>query len=194
MLAFGLAMDAFAVSVANGICYPEEGALKTALACGVSFGLFQAVMPLIGFLAGYSFLHIISAFDHWVALILLGIIGGRMIYGAIKDMYAPDDEEKECPRFSARTLIVQAFATSIDALAVGIGLGVIEINIGLAVSVIGIVTFFCSFVGVIIGRLFGGKLSDKAQLLGGIVLVIIGVNIFCEHTGLLYHAVHAIRF
>ena len=175
-MALGLAMDAFAVSVANGICY-RGSKVKLSLQCGLFFGFFQALMPLIGFFAGQAFLPFISGVAHWIALILLSVIGGKMIAGGIKEMRSPDKCSAHAPRLSVNTLLVQALATSIDALAVGIGLGVMDVNIALVVFMIGIITFICSFSGVFIGRLFGARLSDKAQLLGGVVLILIGLNI-----------------
>lgn len=178
LLAFSLSMDAFAVSVANGMCYRMR-VWKNALASGLAFGLFQAAMPLIGYLAGMSFRSVIERFDHWIALILLSIIGGKMIYEAIKQMRRPEDCQVR--EFSLKGLVLQAVATSIDALAVGVSLGIMQINIYVAVGSIGIITFLCSFIGVYIGKIFGGLLKDKAELLGGAILVIIGVRIFAEH-------------
>lgn len=181
-LAFGLAMDAFAVSVTNGMCY-RANPMKTALGSGLAFGFFQGMMPLVGYLAGHAFSDVIGVVDHWIALLLLGFIGGRMIAGAVRARQTPED----CPAeraFSLKTLSVQAVATSIDALVVGVGLGVMQVSLLTAVSVIAAITFCCSFAGVHIGRLVGGALGNKAEALGGCILVLIGLRIFLEHLGI----------
>lgn len=182
-LAFGLAMDAFAVSVTNGMCYRMNTA-KNALSSGLAFGLFQGLMPLIGYFAGHTFSGAIERFDHWIALLLLSLIGGKMIYEAIRDGKKPEN----CPTraFSVKTLTLQAVATSIDALAVGVSLGVMQVDIFLSVGIIAAITFLCSFTGVLIGKRFGGWLQDKAEILGGVILILIGANIFLEHSGLLF--------
>lgn len=178
LTAFSLATDAFAVSVTNGLCHKKMNPLHNSLASGITFGLFQAIMPLIGFLIGNLFKEIAEGIDHWIALILLGIIGGKMIYDSLQK----NDEAEACPtEFSLRTLILQGIATSIDALAVGIGFSMVNIDITSTCIAIGVVTFACSFVGVQIGRRFGMVLNDKAQLIGGVVLVLIGINIFAGH-------------
>lgn len=180
-LAFGLSMDAFAVSVSNGMCY-KMNPLKNALSSGLAFGLFQGLMPLIGYLAGRSFSDVIESVDHWIALVLLSFIGGKMIVEAVKMRKEPEDC-KTYRAFSFRTLTVQAIATSIDALAVGVSLGVMKANILLSVGVIALITFCCSFAGVFIGKKCGVLLQDKAEILGGVILILIGVNIFLEHVG-----------
>lgn len=179
-IAFGLAMDAFAVSVSNGICYRHAG-FKEAFATAFTFGVFQAVMPLIGFFAGRTVSSYVEFIDHWIALALLGFIGGSMIFEGIKELRHP--EKKPCnTTCSFKDLIVQGIATSIDALAVGVGLAVINTNIYEAVGLIGIITFITCLAGVYIGRGFGGVLKEKAEICGGCILVIIGIKIFVEHT------------
>ena len=178
-LAIGLAMDAFAVSVANALCYRSFGR-REALLCGGAFGLFQAAMPLLGYLSGSLFSEAMESIDHWVALILLGIIGGKMIVEAIKEMRCGCEDLPD-KRFTMGTLFVQAVATSIDAFAIGIGFSVLKVSIGLACTCIGVITFLLCPIGCYLGRRFGLKLSQKAQLLGGILLLLIGVRIFLSH-------------
>ncbi len=179
ILGVGLAMDAFAVSITNGMC---AGRLKHrhALLDGLTFGLFQAAMPLIGFFLGLSFMKYISAVDHWIAFLLLGGIGVNMILGALKK-----EEEEECSNpFTFKNMMVQGVATSIDALAVGIGFSTELAGYQDAfstVAVIGIATFAISTAGVYIGKFFGGLLKEKAQIFGGLILVGIGAKILIEH-------------
>jgi putative Mn2+ efflux pump MntP len=175
-------MDAFAVSITNGMCY-RMNTLKNALYSGLAFGLFQGIMPLIGYFAGATFSSAISSLDHWIALVVLGVIGGKMIWEAVKEMRNP--EACEIKAFSVRTLAVQAVATSIDALAVGVSLGIMQVDVFAAASLIAAITFGCSFLGVFIGKRFGGWLQDKAELLGGAILVLIGLKIFLEHMGVI---------
>jgi len=179
-IALGLSMDAFAVSISNGICYKKIG-IKEAVFTALTFGFFQAVMPLVGYFAGTQVSGLITSIDHWVALILLSFIGGTMIFGAIKDLRYPE----ACAinqRFTAKGLLMQGVATSIDALAVGVSLAVIRTNIWTAVSFIGMTTFVCSFAGVYIGKTFGCLLKEKAEIFGGCLLIVIGLKIFIEHT------------
>lgn len=183
LLAIGLAMDAFAVSVTNGMCY-RIPLLKNALASGLAFGIFQGMMPLIGYLAGYAFHDTITAVEHWVALLLLGFIGGKMILSAIRQQCHPQ-ASPPFKVFSLRTLMLQAVATSIDALSVGVGLGVMNVNVLVAVGVISLVTFLCCVSGVVIGKHVGTFFQDKAELLGGVILILIGARIFMEHYGIL---------
>ncbi len=179
ILGIGLAMDAFAVSITNGMC---GGRLKPrhALVDGLTFGLFQAAMPLIGLFLGMSFMKYISAVDHWIGFILLAGIGINMIRGVLKK-----EEEEQCSTpFTAKNLLIQGVATSIDALAVGIGMTADITSYSeayLTVAIIGISTFIISTAGVYIGRLFGGMLKDKAQIFGGLILIGIGTKILIEH-------------
>lgn len=177
--AFSLSMDAFAVSITNGMCYKNVSRWKNSLSSGICFGFFQALMPLLGFFAGSLFSDLVEGIDHWIALILLGLIGGKMVADAIKDMRAP--EACDITDFSFKTLLLQGIATSIDAFVIGIGFAVMNINIAFACSTIGIITLLFSFIGVHIGKGIGGFLSDKAQLIGGIILILIGIKIFYEH-------------
>lgn len=180
LIALGLAMDAFAVSVSNGICYRKAG-LKEAFYTAFTFGLFQAGMPLIGYYAGSTFSASVAFLDHWIALALLSFIGGSMIYSAIKEIRNPGTERYRAA-CNLKDLILQGIATSIDALAVGISFAVIQTNIFMAVVLIGLVTFICCFIGVIIGRGFGNRLKEKAEILGGCILILIGIKILIEHT------------
>lgn len=180
LLGIGLAMDAFAVSVTNGLCAGKFKA-RHALADGLTFGLFQAAMPLIGFFLGLSFMKYIEPLDHWIAFILLGGIGANMIIGVLKK-----GEEETCAAspFTVKNLLVQGVATSIDALAVGIGFSTQLSGYGdafLTVGIIGVSTFIISTAGVYIGKLFGGLLKEKAQILGGVILIGIGAKILIEH-------------
>ena len=178
LLGLGMAMDAFAVSVSNGLAHRGRP-LPCALACGMAFGLAQAAMPLLGFFAGYTFSGYIHRFDHWVALALLALLGGRMVWEARGEEIEP----LSCPRrLTGRLLLGQAVATSIDALALGVSLSCIGANIWQAAAIIGGCTFLCCFVGVYLGHRFGCLLGRWAQVVGGWLLVGIGVKIFLEHT------------
>ena len=180
MIAVGLAMDAFAVSLSNGMAIPNLR-LRDALKFGFFFGLFQALMPLIGWAAGHLFSSYITAFDHWIAFALLGYIGAKMIYDVIR---GGDEEAQGSTQFSI--LIVLAVATSIDALAVGISLAMAgNVNILTAVLLIGVITFTLSAAGVKIGNVFGSRFEKKAQTAGGVILVLLGLKILLEHLGVL---------
>lgn len=179
LTALGLAMDAFAVSVSNSMCY-RNLSFRQIVANSLTFGFFQALMPLAGFFAGRIFAGKIEAIDHWVALLLLCLIGGKMLFEGIR---ALKNEGQSCPAglFGLRTLLTQAVATSIDALAVGVSFAALAVNIWLAVGLIGVVTFvFCIF-GGLLGKKFGALLGDWAEILGGLILVGIGIKIFVEH-------------
>ena len=181
-IAVGLSMDAFAVSIANGAACKKLRPVF-ALKLGIAFGLFQALMPFLGWCVGRAGESIINNVDHWIALLLLGFLGGRMIWEAIRHK----EEETECrDDIKWRTLLMLAIATSIDALATGVilpsAVGAYTIwLILLSVAIIGCVTFGFSFGGAYIGRKFGSLLSSKAEIFGGIVLIGIGVKIFIEH-------------
>ncbi|MCI9272805.1 MAG: manganese efflux pump [Clostridiales bacterium] len=183
-IAIGLSMDAFAVSVTNG-AVTRGLRIAHALKIAVCFGLFQAVMPMIGWAIGKAGEGLISQLDHWIAFVLLGYIGGKMIYDAWKDR----NKETECQSrnpIGFRMLIVMAIATSIDALATGIilpsAVGASTVALmGYAVSIIGVTTFAISLSGVFIGKKFGDLFCSKAELLGGFVLVFIGTKILIEH-------------
>ena len=184
LLAVGLSMDAFAVSVCKGLCM-KKADLRAQVICGAWFGGFQGLMPLIGFLLGTLFADAIVAVDHWIAFILLALIGINMLKEAL--------EKKECDccdtneaDLSVKTMFVMAVATSIDALAVGISLAMAgDVNIVAAVLLIGVTTFLLSGVGVKVGNIFGSRFEKKAQLLGGVILILLGTKILLEHLGIL---------
>ena len=178
ILAVGLSMDAFAVSVCKGL---SLGKIKPKHMCiaGAWFGGFQALMPLIGYFLGSFFAEMIEKNDHWVAFVLLAIIGGNMI----KESFGKD--EKVDSSMDVKSMLLLAIATSIDALAVGVTFAFLQVQIVPAVSFIGVITFIFSAVGVKIGSLFGTKYKSKAELFGGIVLVLIGIKILLEGIGVL---------
>lgn len=178
ILAVGLSMDAFAVSVCKGL---SLGKIKPKHMCiaGAWFGGFQALMPLIGYFLGSFFAEMIEKYDHWVAFVLLAIIGGNMI----KESF--DKDEKVDSSMDVKSILLLAIATSIDALAVGVTFAFLQVQIVPAVSFIGVITFIFSAVGVKIGSLFGTKYKSKAELFGGIVLVLIGIKILLEGIGVL---------
>jgi manganese efflux pump family protein len=180
LLAFGVAMDAFAVSITNGLCY-QKFRRKEALITAFTFGLFQAGMPMIGYYIGNAFYDTIAFLDHWIALFLLGAIGINMIVEGIKTYRNPEDSSRT-EAFTLKILLAQGVATSIDALAIGISFAVMRTNIILAVSCIGIITFFCSLFGTFLGKKFDRFLKEKAEIFGGFILIIIGLRIFIEHT------------
>ena len=180
LLAVGLSMDAFAVSICKGLSM-KKADLRAMSVCGVWFGGFQALMPLIGFLLGSLFAEAIEAIDHWVAFLLLGIIGINML----KEAFSKEEEEHDAD-LSVKAMFVMAVATSIDALAVGISLAMAgDVNIILAVTLIGVITFAMSAMGVKIGNIFGSRFEKKAQLAGGVILVLLGTKILLEHLGIL---------
>lgn len=178
ILAVGLSMDAFAVSVCKGL---SLGKIKPKHMCiaGAWFGGFQALMPLIGYFLGSFFAEMIEKYDHWVAFVLLAIIGGNMI----KESF--DKDEKVDSSMDVKSMLLLAIATSIDALAVGVTFAFLQVQIVPAVSFIGVITFIFSAVGVKIGSLFGAKYKSKAELVGGIVLVLIGIKILLEGIGVI---------
>ncbi len=181
ILAVGLSMDAFAVSVCKGLAM-KKATWKAELCCGAWFGGFQALMPLIGYFLGSLFIDAISAIDHWVAFILLAIIGINMLREALSG----DEEETADADLSVKTMFVMAIATSIDALAVGISLAMAGVsNIFLAVLLIGATTFVLSAIGVKVGNVFGSRYEKKAEVVGGIILILLGVKILLEHLGVI---------
>lgn len=186
VVAVGLSMDAFAVSVCKGLCMRRVN-WRHALVIALFFGAFQALMPLIGWLLGTQFAALITPVDHWVAFVLLALIGGKMIWDAVRG----DDEDPaaSCPAEGApldlRELTLLAVATSIDALAVGVTLAFLGVSIGWAMAVIGVTTFALSFVGVAVGNRFGARFEGPAALAGGVVLILIGLKILLEHLGVL---------
>ena len=185
LLAVGVSMDAFAVSICKGLAM-KKATLKAGLTCGLWFGGFQALMPLIGFFLGTLFAEAIEAVDHWVAFVLLGIIGFNML----KEAFSKEEEcgccEDRDADLSVKTMFIMAVATSIDALAVGISLAMAgNVNIVMAVLLIGACTCgFCT-AGVKSGNVFGSKFEDKAQMAGGFILILLGTKILLEHLGIL---------
>ena len=185
LLAVGLSMDAFAVSVCKGLAM-KKATLKAEATCGLWFGGFQMLMPVTGFFLGSLFADAIEAFDHWVAFGLLVIIGINMLKEALeKEDESGDDPEKDAD-LSVKTMFLMAVATSIDALAVGISLAMVgSVNIWLAAAFIGICTCLLSALGVKIGNLFGSRYEKKAEFAGGVILILLGVKILLEHLGVL---------
>ena len=185
LLAVGLSMDAFAVSVCKGLAM-KKATLKAEATCGLWFGGFQMLMPVTGFFLGSLFAEAIEAFDHWVAFGLLAIIGINMLKEALeKEDESGDDPEKDAD-LSVRTMFLMAVATSIDALAVGISLAMVgSVNIWLAAAFIGICTCLLSALGVKIGNVFGIRYEKKAEFAGGVILILLGVKILLEHLGVL---------
>ncbi|MCI5722143.1 MAG: manganese efflux pump MntP family protein [Firmicutes bacterium] len=175
ILAVGLSMDAFAVSICKGLSVRKLEIKHMALA-GIWFGGFQALMPLIGYLLGSTFASYVQKFDHWIALILLAFIGLSMIKEAFGE-----DEEEVGDSFGAKTMFLMAVATSIDALAVGVTFAFLNVNVIFAVFTIGITTFIFSAAGIKIGNVFGLRFKSKAELAGGAILVLLGLKIFVEH-------------
>ncbi len=178
VLGIGLSMDAFAVSVCKGLAM-RRADLKTSLVCGAWFGAFQALMPLIGYFLGRMFADAIAAVDHWVAFFLLALVGGNMIKEALSG-----EGENATPDLSVKAMLPLAVATSIDALAVGISLAMTEAPIWTSITVIGITTFMLSAAGVTIGGIFGNKFEKKAEIFGGVVLILLGCKILLESLGI----------
>ena len=176
LIAVGLSMDAFAVSITLGLSV-KKPTLKEMLVPGVYFGFFQALMPFIGYLAGTHFATKIQNADHWVAFVLLGLIGGKMI----KESFSKDEEKVNDHPFQFIKMLLLAIATSIDALAVGVTFAFFEANIYKSIVIIGVTTFIISIGGVKIGHIFGAKFKSKAEFLGGAILVILGIKILIEH-------------
>ena len=183
LLGVGLSMDAFAVSVCKGLAM-KKATLKSQMTCGLWFGGFQALMPLIGFFLGAMFADAIKSFDHWIAFGLLALIGANMLKEAL---------EKECDcceehnaDMSVKTMFVMAVATSIDALAVGISLAMAgDVNIWAAIALIGVTTCVLSALGVKIGNIFGSRYEKKAEFAGGVILILLGLKILLEHLGVI---------
>lgn len=178
IIAVGLSMDAFAVSICKGLAVKKAGIKEMGLA-GLWFGGFQALMPLIGYFLGAAFEEYITKIDHWIAFVLLGLIGANMIKEALSK-----DEEKSNASMEFKDMLTLAIATSIDALAVGITFALLpDVNIGAAVGFIGLTTFVLSAAGIKIGNIFGSKYKSKAELTGGIILILMGAKILLEHLG-----------
>ena len=178
LVAIGLSMDAFAVSVCKGLSLPRLR-VKHALLAGLYFGGFQFMMPVLGWLLGYRFETLIVSVDHWIAFILLGLIGLNMIRESFSDAEKLDDD------FGFRTMVLLAVATSIDALAVGVTFAFLEVRILPAAGLIGLTTFLLSAAGIYIGHVFGARYKAGAERLGGVILVLMGLKILLEHLGIL---------
>ena len=179
IIAVGLSMDAFAVSICKGLAM-RRADCRSMAAVGLWFGGFQALMPVIGYLVGVQFKEAITAVDHWIAFGLLAVIGGNMIREALSG-----GEESEDASLAPKAMVLLALATSIDALAVGVGFAFLDVNITAAAGFIGAVTFLLSAAGVKVGSVFGAKYKSRAELTGGIILVLMGVKILLEHLGVI---------
>ncbi len=175
IIAISLSMDSFAVSVSNGIMFPHLTRKKLVL-IAVCFAVFQGAMPLLGWILGHAFIHQIEFIDHWIAFGLLSLIGGKMIYESVSN-----DSDEEIKDLNIFTVVAQAIATSIDALAVGISFAALKINIVHAVGIIALTTLVVSLFGLKMGRVVGNKLSHRAELVGGVVLIALGVKILLDH-------------
>ena len=183
LIAVGLSRDAFAVALCKGLCMKKINYAHAGI-IALFFGGFQGLMPLIGWVLGKQFEQYITPIDHWIAFVLLGYIGGKMIWDALHE----DGEGLSCEveqKLDLKELFIMAVATSIDALAVGITFAFLQVSIVPAVASIGLITFALSFVGVVVGNKFGNRFQSKAQLAGGTVLVLIGLKILLEHLGIL---------
>ncbi|MBD5089706.1 MAG: manganese efflux pump [Clostridiales bacterium] len=181
ILALGLSMDAFAVSICKGLAM-EKASLKKSAIVGLWFGTFQAIMPLVGYFLGIQFTDYVTKLAPWIAFALLSLIGGNMIKESCEK--ANEEEEKQDSSLAIGTMFLLAVATSIDALAVGVTFAMLKLqNVPLAVSFIGITTFCISVAGVKIGNIFGSRYKKKAELAGGVILVLLGLKIILEHFG-----------
>ena len=183
LIGVGLSMDAFAVAVCQGLCMPKLN-LRQGGVIALYFGGFQARMPLIGWFLGSQFAGYIQSFDHWVAFVLLALIGGNMVREAL----SPEEEETSCAvnsKLDHKKLFMMAVATSIDALAIGVAFAFMDVLILPAVSLIGCTAFCLSLVGVVVGNFFGSRYKKRAELTGGIILILLGVKILLEHLGIL---------
>ncbi len=182
LIGIGLAMDAFAVAVCKGLAMKTLNKKQTVV-IGLYFGGFQALMPLLGWLLGIQFQRYITQIDHWIAFVLLALIGGNMI----RESFLKEEETvvAEDQPINHKEMLLLAVATSIDALAVGITFAFLEMPILRAISIIGVTTFFIAVLGVVIGHIFGNKYKNKAEFAGGLILVLLGVKILLEHLGII---------
>lgn len=183
LIGVGLSMDAFAVSICRGLCMPRIN-WRHAGVIALFFGGFQALMPTLGWLLGSQFAGYIQSFDHWVAFVLLALIGFNMAREAL----SPEDEEEACAvetRLDLRQLFLLAVATSIDALAVGVTFAFLDVKVGPAAAIIGCTTFVLSLAGVAVGNFFGARYKKRAELTGGVILILLGLKILLEHLGVL---------
>ena len=181
LIAIGLSMDAFSVSICKGLT-TKEFSWRMALVCGLWFGGFQALMPTIGYFLGAQFQEMIEAYDHWIAFGLLFLIGANMIREAI---WGKEEEGKENDALDFKTMLLLAIATSIDALAVGVSFACIQVRLWSSVLIIGLTTCVFSVLGVKIGNVFGSKYEKSAGIIGGIILILIGLKILLEHLGII---------
>lgn len=177
ILAVALAMDSVAVSIAIGSKYPRLPMQRSLLAAGL-FGLFQGLMPLIGYFIGISFAKYVEAYDHWIAFVLLVGLGGKMLYEAYKNEF-----DEEVHDLKVKTLITLSIATSIDAMAVGVTFAFLSTDIWSASAIIALVTFALCVIAVYIGKKLGSMLESKAEMMGGLILIALGFKILLEHTG-----------
>lgn len=182
LIAVGLSADAFSVSVCKGLNMRKLN-LKHAYVIALFFGVFQAVMPLLGYLLGTGFSEYIEKYDHWIAFVLLAFIGGKMALEAIREKDGESEEKTDT--LSIGELTILAVATSIDALAVGITFAFLKVNILPSVLLIGVTTFALSLGGVLLGNRFGAKYKSKAEIAGGVILILIGLKILLEHLGVI---------
>jgi putative Mn2+ efflux pump MntP len=180
LIALGVSADAFAVALTKGL-HMRRFDLRNALVIAVTFGAFQAIMPLIGWMLGTQFARYITEFDHWVAFGLLLLVGGKMLWEAFS---SHEDTERDFDRLDLRQLFVLALATSIDALAVGITFAFVPVSIGGAISLIGVTTLVLAFLGVVVGRRVGARFGKPAEIAGGIILILIGTRILLDHLGI----------
>lgn len=183
LIAVGLSMDAFAVSICKGLGMKKIN-LKVAFVLALFFGGFQALMPLIGWALGSQFLWLISPIDHWIAFVLLAVIGGKMLWEALHDEEGEDDG-KPADKIDLGEFFILAVATSIDALAVGISFAALAVDIVPSILIIGVVTFCFTIAGVFVGNFFGSRYEKPASIVGGVVLILIGLKILLEHLGIL---------
>ncbi len=180
LAALGLSMDAAAVSIANGLYYKNTSGAKVLL-MAFCFGLFQAAMPLIGYFAGSLFRDAIMRIDHWIVLIILAFLGTKMIVEALKNRSDSAEKSEKPQSLTYKYLLVQSLATSIDALAFGISLALIDVNIFAATAAIGLITFSVCLLAYYVGQKFGTKFKTKAEIFGGLILIFIGIRIFIQH-------------
>jgi putative Mn2+ efflux pump MntP len=178
VIAVGVSMDAFAVSITKGLA-KKSLRLKHYISVALWFGGFQALMPLVGYMLGANFAAAVASFDHWIAFVLLTVIGGHMLY---ESLCSDGDDEPIVASFGAKIMLMMAVATSIDALAVGVTFAFLRVNIWWAIAFIGVTTFCFSGVGIKIGSIFGSKFKSKAEMAGGLILIILGAKILIEHT------------
>ncbi len=180
LVGIGVSMDAFAVSICKGLSCSEGVKLRHMCIAGLWFGGFQMLMPLIGYFLGSRFYSLIQEYDHWIAFVLLALIGANMI----REAFFGEEEETDAS-FGVKTMFLMAVATSIDALAVGVTFAFFDINLWLSLGIIGVTTFIFSASGVRIGSVFGGMFRKRAEILGGAVLIIIGLRILLNHLGII---------